>query len=194
VIPGGGAPSATTRYALVPQQLVNPAIANPTLNNMSNNIIAPGGSVVGAHVWTASGWSSLGDLDAGEWIDVGDIPAPYGQATMFKNLSANPVTITFVGEVPQGAVNNTWPSYFSFPTGSRVPLAGGMVSTLGYTNQGQAVYEFNKPSGFSAPTDYVGGGGGDANWSEGHEPVLKVGEGVMLQAGPRSWSRNFTVQ
>jgi len=192
VLTGGGAPNATTRYKCVTIQLQNPLIATPTLNNMVTN--APGGSVLGAHLWVQTGFggfTGLTDFDGTSWAENGDTPlGGYGAGFMLKNLSASDITVTFVGEVPQGALQNHWTTDVNL-RGSQVPLAGGITSNLGFSNVLQVAQKWNDPGpGWNSQNQYLSVAEG---WESG-EPQLGVGEALVIRGTTHTWDRTFSVQ
>jgi len=79
------------------------------------------------------------------------------------------------------------------PVSSKVPLSGGLQTTLLYTPQkGDTVYQY--VTSWATATTYSTKTG---NWSPS-EPQLALGEGFFLAPtnGPAiaSWTQNFTVQ
>jgi hypothetical protein len=116
-----------------------------------------------------------------------------GKGFFIANNSAAPVTITFVGEVPQGA-NLSTPLVAGLNlVASQVPQAGGLVANLGYVAQdGDIVYQWDATAAgtgaYKAPNGFEFGG-----WATG-EPQLAVGEGFFLtKSAAGSWTRNFSV-
>ena len=121
-----------------------------------------------------------------------------GQAYFFLNNTPNPTTITFVGEVPQGAVNNALGAGYTL-VGSKVPQ-GGFLDDLGLASaDGDFVYKFK--NGFKGYfKDEFGGGwaSSEADFDNIKGPNLNVGEGMFYYradiGGTATWNRNFTVQ
>jgi hypothetical protein len=134
-----------------------------------------------------------------------------GRGTFFKNSASGngPTNITFVGEVPQGALSDRlvgggvlFFEYRSIPT----PLAGG-ITTVGGLNTtnigiGSKSYQWDNSLGGtygsipSKPIRTVGTFGNPI-WPAGQEPILAVGEATVLQVAnptPGNWTLNFTVQ
>jgi len=99
------------------------------------------------------------------------------------------VTVTFVGEVPQGTLSTPLPTGF-FIVSSQVPQSG-TATALGYVPQaGDALYFWDEPG-----QKYVIRGW-DAEFGEfdGPLPVLEVGEAFFTRkttAG--TWTRTFSV-
>jgi len=134
-----------------------------------------------------SGWSSPTDT------------LPPGKGYFVQNNSGSAFTVTYVGEVAQGALTNALTSGYNL-VGSKVPQ-GGFIADLGLTStDGDFVYKF-KNGGFAGYfKDEFGGG-----WSSSQPdvdnakgPNLNVGEGMFYFrsdiAGTPTWVRNFTVQ
>jgi hypothetical protein len=97
-------------------------------------------------------------------------------------------TNTFVGDVPQGALQNPIPAGFSI-TASQVPQAGGLTTPLEFpAADGDAVYIFNTATqAYDAFTYQFG------SWAPS-EPTLSVGQGFFVnKAALSSWNRTFSV-
>lgn len=110
-----------------------------------------------------------------------------GNGALIYNATASPLTITFVGEVKQGALSTTVVPGFQFIS-SQVPQAG-TVSALGYAPaDGDVLYKWD--NGFSA---YTWNLFGDNTWDPA-EPTLDVGQSALLfsKAGG-AWNRTFNV-
>lgn len=112
-----------------------------------------------------------------------------GEGVFVRNPTAQPLTITFVGEVPQGALKNPLPKGLSIRS-SQVPQAG-TAQELGLVGgAGDQVFQFDVTgqSYFTSTFDDI-----DNAWL----PPLKqlaVGEAFFLNkqvAG--SWDRTFSV-
>jgi len=117
------------------------------------------------------------------------VVAPGNGVFVFNPGTAN-VTVTFVGEVPQGtASNQQLPQGFSIKA-STVP-AGGPITGMGFPAvQGDVIYEWN------ATTDtYVVSSFDDIDgtWLP-QVPDIAVGEAFfLLKAANVAWNRNFSV-
>jgi len=102
--------------------------------------------------------------------------------------TTDPTTLTFVGEVPQGHLENPVPTGYSLRS-SIVPQAGKISTDLGYTpNDLDQVYLYH--NGGYETFLYVGGA-----WLPS-EPPLEVGEGFFAEVlnGPAiNWTRDFQV-
>ncbi len=175
-------------------------VANP-LNTSSNTLGSllsgiPSGSQV--LKWNAG----LGDYDSYGRVAFGTGWLPASGATVSLNPgegcliktpgASGPVTNTFVGEVLQGSLSN------SFPAGYK--LVGNMVPDSGAVNNG--VINLVPPNGsqllkwnagindFSSFGKVAFGSG----WLPS-PPVIDVAEGFFINASaPFVWVRNFTVQ
>jgi hypothetical protein len=115
-----------------------------------------------------------------------------------------PLTLTFVGDVPQGTaaapLTQSLPQGFSLQASS-VPISAGL-STTGNTGMNfpavdnDTVYFFNgvTQSYLDAITFIAGTGGGWFNSTGVQDPTPAVGQGFWLStATARSWSRTFNV-
>lgn len=130
------------------------------------------------------------DAEFGEFDNPDQTLAP-GEAAFVRNPSGSTVTVTFVGEVPQGNLSTTIPNGFSLAA-SQVPQAGLLTTDLKYTpSSGDTVYRFNNATGQYLVSNY------DAEFGEwDSEPTLGVGEGFFIRrsvAGAGAWTRNFSV-
>jgi len=103
----------------------------------------------------------------------------------------NPTTLTFVGEVPQGALTNNIPNGYALVS-SIVPQAGTLQTQLGLNPAADSsVFTWNVTSQlYNDVFSYFGGGAWDPA-----EPVLSVGQGFfILNPGTAyGWGRNFSV-
>jgi len=159
--------------------------ANP-LNSQTNTVpnlfaSAPTGTSVYKLVNGTYAQTSLG---RGGWSDVTMTLVP-GQG-FFVNAPSQ-FTNTFVGEVMQGSLTNSFPAGFSL-LGSQVPQAGGLQTALGYNPvAGDTVYTFNG-------TTYNTITFGRAGWTPA-EPSISVGQGFFLNSAAGGlWTRTFTTQ
>jgi len=112
-----------------------------------------------------------------------------GEGLFVRNPSTSPVTITFVGEVPQGNLVNAYPKGFSLRA-SQVPQAG-KITDLGYAaNPNDQIYQFD-----NTKQGYIVNTFDDINlaWLPS-VPTIAVGEGFFLKAATAgSWNRTFSV-
>ena len=164
--------------------------------NTTNNTIAslipnpPPGSQL--YKFASGNWSSytFDDLDL-VWYPNGSATLNMGEAAMFKAAAAT--TLTFVGEVTQGALSN--PLVMGeqlFARSSMVPQAGLVTTDLKYPAEGgDQAYKYTGGNWSSYTFDDL-----DLVWYP-TEPNLGVGEGAMFKKAASStittWSRNFTV-
>jgi hypothetical protein len=136
----------------------------------------------------AAGFEVPNSFEFGEWGNPAQVLAP-GDGFFAKNNSANPVTLTFVGEVPQGSLSTALRNGLNL-TASQVPQAGRLTADLGYTPaEGDVVYQWDTAAqGYKAPNGYEFG-----EWSAG-DPQIAVGEGFFLaKNGAGNWTRTFSV-
>jgi len=125
-------------------------------------------------------------FEGGEWSSPNQTLLP-GEGAFVKSGGA--FTITFVGEVAQGAASNKQLATGFNMTGSLVPQAGKLSTDLKYVaDEGDFVYQWdNAGNTWKAPSIFEGG-----EWTA--EPTLEVGEAVFIKAAaPRTWNRNFSV-
>ena len=140
---------------------------------------------------SGSGWIPYNfDADLLKWLPDGNVTLNPGEAGFFKNITASPITLTFVGEVPQGNLTNTLPAGLAIRS-SIVPQAGKLTTDLGYPGAAEdSVYKYVVGTGW-VPYNF------DADllkWLPS-EPTLNVGEGFFskkIAAG--NWTRTFNVQ
>ena len=126
---------------------------------------------------------------------------PNGMGYFIRNLSPTPVTVTYVGEVPQGTLVNTPAQGIYSLLGSKVPQAGfvedlGIVPGLGdqilkYVNNGAGAGGFVAYANDEFDGTWSGPG---ADVNKG--PSVAVGEGFFYRnlSSAATWTRNFTVQ
>jgi len=112
-----------------------------------------------------------------------------GHGVFVKNPTAAPVTITFVGDVPQGSLSTTLTKGLQI-VGSAVPQEGA-VDTLGFVPSGaDQIYNFDTAKQGYASASY------DTDFQawDPATPSLKVGEAVFLRsANGGAWTRTFSV-
>lgn len=117
-----------------------------------------------------------------------------GEGVFVRNPGGTPLTITFVGEVPQGALSTPMVAGFQIVS-SKVPQAG-TAAELGFPSKaadgltaGDQVYKFNPTSQSYVVSAYDDL---DDDWAP---PVsFDVGEAVFVKlAKPVTWTRQFSV-
>jgi hypothetical protein len=175
-------------------------ICNPLDAGAGNNTIAnlfkgvPGGTQVYKFKSDGTGFvtATYDDIDnAFLPADAAATTVEPGEGVFVRNTSANELTITFVGEVKQGKLDNTYPKGLSIRS-SMVPQAG-TAAELGFVGQnGDQIFQFDAATqGYSASTyDDIDPA---APWG----PPLKslaVGEAFFLRAAQGgTWTRTFSV-
>lgn len=172
-VPGNG-------FGLIANQL------NATGGNAVSNVVSgvPDGTLV--YLWTGTGFS-ISTFDLGEWDNGGQALGP-GKAAFVRNPGATALTVTFVGEVPQGTLTTALGAGFNLVS-SQVPQAGNLQSALGYTPaDGDLVYKWNPATqGYSIFTFDLG------EWDPA-QPSIAVGEGFWVRkAAAGTWTRTFSV-
>jgi hypothetical protein len=172
------------------------AIANQL--NRSTNMLsaliptAPAGSAfykyTGAGGYAATTYDDL----AGAWDR--DFSLNPGEAAIFRNASASPFVITFVGEVLQGQLVNTLPIGNSLRS-SMVPQSGRITADLGLPAEGgDTIYIYNGTYSGNTFDDISG------RWDSPDPggPIVNVGQGFFYRKAPGGtktlWIRNFTLQ
>jgi hypothetical protein len=181
-------------------------ISNP-LNNTTGNTIAnlfgtgiqgtiPGGLAVYYYNSTTDQFVIAGYDD----IDAAFLPAANAQqvippgegAFVFNPNTTGNVTVTFVGEVPQGAASNQQvPPGFSIKA-STVPAAGPITGMNFPTSPGDSIYEWNPTTDQYVPSTF------DDIYNDWlpQVPQIDVGEAFFVfKTGNAAvnWDRNFSV-
>ena len=167
----------------------NPLIAE---NNTINSLFAglPPGTQVYKFVNGAFVTATFDDLSgAYEPASAGNQTVMPGEGVFVRNPSQANLTVTFVGEVPQGELETTVPAGFSIVS-SQVPQAG-TASALGYTGQpGDQIYQWNETTqAYRTSTfdDLVG------DWDPALQP-LDVGEAIFVRRNAAGvWERTFDI-
>jgi hypothetical protein len=167
-------------------------IANP-LNAPTNTVgalipVAPDGAQF--YKFTpGTGYTTITyDELAASWQPDGNIGLAPGEGGFFFNNSGAPLTLTFVGEVMQGTLNNPLPLGFSIKS-SMVPQTGN-VNVLGVPGQdGDQIYKFTPGTVYATSTfDAL-----DNDWTP-TVPVINVGEAFFInKVAAQVWTRTFTV-
>lgn len=112
-----------------------------------------------------------------------------GEGVFVQNPLKTPLTITFVGEVPQGTLTTQLVKGLQVVS-SQVPQAGLLSPDLGYTPaDGDKVYQFTADQKY-----YISAyDAGFAEWAPALKP-LAVGEAVFLEKlTPGTWTRTFNI-
>jgi len=112
-----------------------------------------------------------------------------GEGVFVQNPTKTPLTITFVGEVPQGVLSTALVAGLQIVS-SQVPQAGIITTDLGYTPaDGDKVYQFTPAQAYYISAYDAGFG----EWAPALKP-LAVGEAVFLQkVAAGTWTRTFNV-
>jgi len=189
-------------------------IANPLngTNNQVNTVIptAPDSSLL--YKWNKNTQSfppaltffdfGAGNPDTG-WYD-GDnkstLSVDPGDAIYFVNSGAA-TTLTFVGEVPQGAnLSVTVAANYGFYS-SIVPRQAGLTSLNFPASDSMLLYFFNQPQQrYNQALTYFdfGAGNPDTGWYDGDnkvDPTPAVAQGFLISnpSTARSWTQSFSV-
>jgi len=163
-------------------------VANP-LNNGGNKVADVFGANPGSltvYTFSDAGFAiNSYDTDFEEWGNGDAVVAP-GEGFFVLNSGDDAVTITFVGEVPQGDLSNALPKGFSIRS-SQVPQEGKLDSDLGFpTDEAVTVYQF--VNGAYKISSY------DADFEEWDSvPSVGVAEGFwVLRESGTNWTRSFS--
>jgi hypothetical protein len=135
------------------------------------------------------GYDPANIFELGAWGDPAQTIPP-GKGVFVKVPGGQTLTITFVGEVPQGpASNKNLIANFNM-TGSVVPQAGAITTVLQYpADENDVLYKWDVAGQAYLPVFIFELGA----WGPS-EPSLAVGEAVFLKpAAARTWNRNFSV-
>jgi hypothetical protein len=167
-------------------------IANP-LNSADNNSLVsmlptpPENTTI--YLFRSGGFQIIG-YSLGEWeSDTSIAPGEGFFVELDPTTASNPTVLTFVGEVPQGTLNNTVPAGFSIRS-SQVPQAGLLQTDLELTpGEDDTVYQFNVGT-----QSYVINGFSLGEWDPA-ELTVGVGESFWYENRNTefTWSRTFSV-
>jgi hypothetical protein len=188
-------------------------LANPLIgtNDAIGTVIptAPDGTTIYRFNPAAQNYrDSLLYIDGFGWLPGGDDPnpkLPVGEGFWAQNPGAN-ATLTFVGEVAQGAASNGT----QIQGGNKLSLLGSKVpqsarlgnpttpGTLQYNAaDGDTVYQFDTVTqNYKDSSLYIDGFGWLNNSDPSVDgPLIDVGTGFWVQSPgvTRNWDRNFTV-
>jgi len=184
-------------YNLIANQLNNGATAP---NQVIDLIPAPPNGTFVFKFNPATGGYITIDFADGAWEgDDLTVKANPGEGIFVKNPTANPFTVTFLGEVQ---LTSSTPIASGYSIVSSVIPAGGPLSGDPATTPGSLlfpvqnndfIYQFNRLTGGYIVNDFADGawegdGGGVA-------PQIAVGEAFFVKAGAGhpAWARTFTV-
>jgi hypothetical protein len=174
-------------------------ISNPLDAGQGNNTIAnlfkgvPDGTQVYKYTGTTFVVATYDSLDGAFGpADAANTTVVPGEGVFVRNTSTSDLTVTFVGEVPQGTLNNAYPAGLSIRS-SMVPQAG-TAAELGFQGKdGDQINQFDPAtqSYYVSTFDSLNPPGQE--WG----PALKqlaVGEAFFLRAGAAgTWTRTFSV-
>jgi hypothetical protein len=153
--------------------------------NKIGEVLVPSGDVT---VYTyALGVFVLNAYSLGEWGNANQVIEP-GTAFFIKNEGTTDMTLTFVGEVPQGNLSTPLNANLTL-VGSEVPQAGKLVADLKYpVAEDDTIYKWDLAGQTYTINAYSLG-----EWGSG-DPQIAVGEGFWVQkVAATNWSRTFSV-
>jgi hypothetical protein len=185
-------------------------IANPLngTNNQVGTVLPAGGLPDDTELLS---WNSgLQDFNqaifvaGGLWYDQLGNPATDvlnpGRGFFLKSAAGGDLTVTFVGEVPQGGLTNVIGSNFGFYS-SIVPQSAGL-SSMGFPGVVDMTYQTFNPltQDYDQAFTYVGAsvdypsGWADPNFNPA-DPTPAVAQGFLISnpGAPQSWGRTFSV-
>jgi hypothetical protein len=174
-------------------------ISNPLDAGAGNNTIAnlfkgvPGGTQVYKYNGTSFITATYDDIDnAFGPADAAATEVKPGEGVFIRNTATSDLTITFVGEVPQGQLDTTYPKGLSIIS-SQVPQQG-TAAELGFVGvDGDQINQFDPTTQayYTSTFDSLAPAGQE--WGPALKP-LAVGEAIFLKAANGGkWSRNFSV-
>jgi len=174
-------------------------LANP-LNAAANTIAgvlpdAPANTVVYVYNAATSAFSAATKRASGSWTGTatGDTALVPGQG-FFVKAPATDLTITFVGEVPQGNLSTPYVAGYNL-LGSQVPQTGLLETDLGFkgaTNDKAFIFDVTTQA-YTTFTKRASG-----SWTGGPtgvtQPTVNVANGFFLNAAAAgTWTRTFSV-
>jgi hypothetical protein len=176
------------KFAMIANQLNS---TNMTLSALIPN--PPPNSTVFKYT-TGAGYQDVYTFDEFDlvWKPNGNLEMKPGEGYFFQNGdTANPYTITLVGEVPQGPLTNAIPAGYSIKS-SIVPQ-GGDLTTMGLVGDpNDTIYRYTPGQGYT-PAGVYTFDEFDLVWKPSN-PQVNVGEAFFFSGGAaKSWVRNFTV-
>ncbi len=125
------------------------------------------------------------DPDFLAWDDDNQPFVP-GEAAFIRNPTAAPFIVTFVGDVPEGALTTAMPGGYSM-IASQVPQAGLLQTALKFPGVGGDIVYVYRNGGYLISRFYAQFNLWDA------EPNVNVGEGFFLfKTTATNWVRNFS--
>jgi hypothetical protein len=163
--------------------------------NITNSIVlsdAQDGAAL--YIWTGTGWNP----NAPSWLggygwDSTDVTIPSGVG-FFITSKANS-TLTFVGDVPQGAITYNIPAGLS-TLANKVPVSANFPgATIGH--DGDSMFTWNQAGQkWSDAVSFLGGYGWDGGTATTNGPALDPAAGAFyVNTGTAiPFTQNFTVQ
>lgn len=147
---------------------------------------APDGTII--FKYSQAGGFAPNGVEFGEWGNPAQVIAP-GEGFFLQNNGAAALTVTFVGEVPQGSLKTSLAKGLNLVS-SQVPQAGKLVTDLKFpAADGDVVYQWN-----STTQKYKDPNGLEFGEWGGGEPQIGVGEGFFVnKVAAASWDRTFSV-
>jgi hypothetical protein len=161
--------------------------------NTVNEVLptAPDGTIL--YKYAQAGGYSIIAREFGEWGPAGAQTIKPGEGFFVAHSQTTPLTLTFVGEVPQGSPLTTAMAQGLNLISSQVPQAGKLVGDLGFpAAEGDIVYQWDASAAGSGayrpPNGYEFG-----EFALG-DPNVAVGEAFFVsKSAAGNWSRNFSV-
>lgn len=169
-------------------------VCNPLngTNNTLNTILpdAPNNTTIAYEFDSGSGLFITYTKRSSGWAGADGVSFNPGKGFFIQNNAAAPITLTFVGEVPQGTNTVSYGTAFSLISG-QFPKSGLVETDLGLPAvNGDIIYQFDKGS-----QTYVTFTRRATGWGGGLEPSIGVGEGFFIQTSTAgtNWTRSFSV-
>lgn len=181
--------SVTNTFQMVANQL---NAADSKISTIMPN--PPAGTQV--FTWNGAGFDTFEFIAGLGWFPDGNATLTPGSGVFIKNPAVNPatspITITFVGEVPQGALSTPLPAGFSIKS-SQVPQDGtldqGNPTSLNFpADNGDQVFKWTG-SGYDT-YEFITGLGWFPN-----APGVLVGQAFFVNnanGGATTWTRTFS--
>jgi hypothetical protein len=180
-IPGGN------KLALISNPL-NAGEGNNTIANLFKGV--PDGTQVYKYTGTGFVTATYDGLESAFLPpDAASTTIVPGEGVFVRNTSAADIQVTFVGEVPQGTLNNAYPAGLSIRS-SMVPQAG-TAAELGFVGKdGDQINQFDPATQSYKVSTFDGL---ENAWLPALTP-LAVGEAFFLRASAAgTWTRTFSV-
>lgn len=188
-------------FSLIANQLDN--VPGPG-NDLATNVFGAGPFPANAKIYKYN--ASLGSYEILTWVTVPTqrwnptslaqtMTMEPGEGVFFQNPSANPLTVTFVGEVMQSKgsplVNPVGVGFDIYST--MVPQQGGITTVHNFqANPNERIWRYNPATGSYSSASWVTVP--TPRWNPS-EPVINVGEAFFIQStAARDWTRMFDVQ